>query len=207
MHLYSWRANLSWMDLNILQEKSMNSIIAKRFASQYYFLVLLWAIPGICPPQGLLLVLGILFSCYLSIRHFCYFLSFQIFYYKIVLLTLRPVVSLSSCILHRLISNYFKLFWNVLFCLYCLIQSRYILRFLSFVDIFWFIASISIVRFVHNIALHLALSYLYFDFDFSSRKFLFGFLRGIPILFQSSLASAWVKSFCSVIFACWDICW
>ena len=50
-------------------------------------------------PQGLLRVLAILFSCYFSIRSFYYVLSVSIFYSKVILFSLLPVVRLSSSIL------------------------------------------------------------------------------------------------------------
>ena len=44
--------------------------------------------------------------------------------------------------------NFLPLFWKVLFCLYCLTQSWYLLNLSSFTNIFWFIFSSCIVRHV-----------------------------------------------------------
>ena len=79
------------------------------------------------------------FSCYLSIPLFCYVLSIPIFYSKIVLLPLHPVVTMSSSILW--------LFWNILFWLYYLTLSLYLLTFPSFANIFWFVSLSWIVWF------------------------------------------------------------
>ena len=72
-----------------------------------FFLLLLLASPGVCPPQVLLRVLVILCSCYLSIQLFYYVLSLPIFYSKIVFFPLHPVVSMSSYILYLLFSRIF----------------------------------------------------------------------------------------------------
>ena len=53
-------------------------------------------------PPGLLQVLVIHFSCYLSIRFFYYVLSVSIFYSKIVLFPLHPVVDLSTDFIGRI---------------------------------------------------------------------------------------------------------
>ena len=47
------------------------------------------------------------FSIFLSIRPLCYVLSVSIFYSKIILLPLHPLVGLSSCILHLLVGIIF----------------------------------------------------------------------------------------------------
>ena len=78
-----------------------------------------------------------LFPCYLSIRLFYYALFVPIFCSEIVLFLCYPVVGMSSCILPLHASRIFSLFWNVLFCLYCFIVSRY---FSSFASTFWFIS-------------------------------------------------------------------
>ena len=105
------------------------------------FTVLLWAIPSVL---SLLRVLVILFSCYLLIWSFCCVLSVPTFYSNIVF---PPVVSMSSCILLLLVGRI--LFWKVLFWLYCLILSQYLLGLLSFAKVFWFISVSCILRFVH----------------------------------------------------------
>ena len=80
------------------------------------FWVLLWAISGVFLPRGLLRVLVILFSCYLSIRPFSYVVSVPIFYFKMALIPFNPVVDLPTCILHQLNGNVFVCyFWNMFF--------------------------------------------------------------------------------------------
>ena len=53
----------------------------------------------------------------------------------------HPIVGLSSCILPLLAGSIFSLFWNVLFCLHCLILSRYLFSPFSFASSFCFISS------------------------------------------------------------------
>ena len=69
------------------------------------------AIPSVFPPQNVLRDLVVLFWCYLFIRPFCYVLSVSIFYSKIVLLPLLPVVGTFPFILHlhvgRILFRYF----------------------------------------------------------------------------------------------------
>ena len=76
---------------------------------------------GVCSPQGLLCVQVILFSSDLSIQPVCYAFSVPIFYSKIVLLPLHPIVGMSSCSLHllfgRVFFRYFGLFYFVSHCL------------------------------------------------------------------------------------------
>ena len=64
--------------------------------------------------QSLLWFFSILFSRYLFIQHFCNVLSFFIFYTKILLFLLPPVVDICLCILHRLV-EVSLLFWNISF--------------------------------------------------------------------------------------------
>ena len=77
------------------------------FPIRYFFSVLLWAIPGVFPLHFHRRVLVILFLCYLSIWLFNYFLSVPIFYSKIVLLPLHPIVGMSTWILNFLVSRIF----------------------------------------------------------------------------------------------------
>ena len=63
---------------------------------------------------------------------------------------LTPLERCSQCILQPQLTRqrFFSLFWNVLFCLYCFIQSRYLFSLPSFARNFWFISSISFVLIV-----------------------------------------------------------
>ena len=75
--------------------------------------VLQW-MSGVCLPRGLLGVL-ILFSCYLSIQHFSYILSFTIFYFKIVLFLWVQVADSSLCTFLEYVISLFidiSLFWK-----------------------------------------------------------------------------------------------
>ena len=115
-----------------------------RFPIQYIFFVLIWAIPDVCPPQGLLWVLVILFSCYLPIWPFCYILSVPIFSFKIVLFLLHPIVGSS-----RAFSTYLSVEFSflILECpiLFVLLDTVS-MSFKSFAYIFWFISSSYIDR-------------------------------------------------------------
>ena len=77
----------------------------------------------------------------------CYAFSVPIFCSKIVLLPFHPVVGMSSYIFPLLAGWNFWLFWNVLFCLYCLILSSYLFILPSFASTFWFISLRCIVPF------------------------------------------------------------
>ena len=69
-----------------------------------------------------------------------YVISFPLFYTKIVLLPLQPVVVLSTTILHLLVSRtFFRCFRMSCFVLYCLTLSWYLWSLLSFMYCFWFI--------------------------------------------------------------------
>ena len=77
-----------------------------------------------------------LFLCYLSIRPFCYVLSLSISY------PIKVISFAFGCSLVFVLSpstrwyNFLSLFWQVLFCLYCLVLSRYLLNFPCFATIF-----------------------------------------------------------------------
>ena len=64
--------------------------------------------------------------------------------------------------------EFFSLFWNALFCLYCLTLSRYLLSFPSFTHIFWFISSSCIVRFVCCLVLVFSSQHILMCFSFIS---------------------------------------
>ena len=112
------------------------------------FWVLPIASPVLCFPWGLLRIL-ILLSCYLFIQHFRYLLSVFIFYSKLTLFLLPPVVDLSLCTLNQLVGRiFFYNFGMFCFCLYCLILPYYLLSLPSFANIFWFISSSCAVKLV-----------------------------------------------------------
>ena len=106
------------------------------FSSLVRFCVLPWVNWGVFSPLVLFRVFLTLFTCYLSIRLFCYILFVTIFCSKIVWFPCYPVVGIFS-----------SLFWNVLFCLCCFILSRYLLNFPFLASTFWFISSSCIVCF------------------------------------------------------------
>ena len=68
------------------------------FSNSVLFSGLLRVTLDISSPHGFLRILAILFPCYLSIQLFCHILSVPLFYSKILLLPLYPVVGFSSCI-------------------------------------------------------------------------------------------------------------
>ena len=79
----------------------------KAFSNLVFSWVLLLGGPDLCPPQDLLQVLLILFSCYLSIQHFCCVLFVSIFYSAFVLFLLQLVVDKSKCTLHQIVGRIF----------------------------------------------------------------------------------------------------
>ena len=170
----------------------------------------LCAILSICPPWVHLQVLGILFPSYLSNLLFIYIHSVPIFYTKSILQPLNPVFGFSSRIFHQLVGIIFSLLWNMLFYLYCLTLSRYLLSLSSFANIFWFIFSSSSLRLICCFVLFLLSQHILECFSFLSIfanchsffirpfsqishlcfVFLFGFLRGTPILSLTRFAPA-----------------
>ena len=105
--------------------------------------------------------------------------------------------------------NFLSLFWNVLFYLFCLTLSPFLWSFPSFANIFWFISSNLIVRLDCYFVLVFWSQYILACFFFHSTfaccrsfftspsslisnqgfVFLFGFIRGLPIL--SKGVSSW----------------
>ena len=77
-------------------------------------------IPVVYPRQIHLWDLVIHFSCYLFNRPFYYVLSVPIFYSKIILLPLHPVVGLSSCILNLLVGRIFFSYFGIS-CFICIV--------------------------------------------------------------------------------------
>ena len=116
-----------------------------KFSRSIRFWVLLWAIPGVCPPQVLLQALVILFFMWSSVRPFCYVLSVSILLSEIdfCVCWFALVHSPPTCLY-----NFISLFCNLLFCLHCLTLSSYLLRPPSFANILWFISSSCIVKLV-----------------------------------------------------------
>ena len=130
-------------------------------------------------------------------------------WHQIVLLPLHLVTTLSSCILHRLVSIFFfLLFWNVQCYFFCLVLSRYLLSVSFFANIFGFISSSHIVNLLIYFVLvlsyqHIPLCFLFLGTFACCRTFftcpsslishpgfafLFGFLWGTLILSQISFA-------------------
>ena len=109
------------------------------------YVLLFWlSLPALLPPS-LLRVLDI-FLLFIHLGFLlCSFFSYILL--QNCLFPLHPVVGMFLCILHMLLGlNVFLLFWNVLFCLYNLILSRYLFSIPSLANIFWFIFSSCIVR-------------------------------------------------------------
>ena len=100
----------------------MYPIMTWCFLIRYIFWMLLHVIQGISSPRGLLRVCVIVFPCYLSIQPFWYVLSIPIYNSKIILLSLHPVVCMSSRM--RMLVR-FSLFWKHMFRLNCLNLSWY----------------------------------------------------------------------------------
>ena len=98
-----------------------------------------WARLAVCSPEGLLRAFATLFPCCLSIQLFCYDFSVFVFCSKIFMSLLHLVVVMTSPILPLTVGRIFLcffFFWNVLFCLYCLVLSRYLFSLPSFASIF-----------------------------------------------------------------------
>ena len=124
--------------LNILSNYNYQASFQKfwlMFSNLVTSEVLIKMIQRVYQPQALLWIFIVNSPSYLSIRP--YFLSVPIFCSKIVLFPLHPVVGLHSQTTCRLDLKK-KLFWNILFCWYCLTLSQYLWNVLSFVNIFWF---------------------------------------------------------------------
>ena len=111
--------------------ESMYSIVARSFPVWYILSIALRESRCICA-SGIFSSICNFFSCCSSILLFCYDLSVPIFSSKIVLFPLNPFAGLCQKILHLLATRMFSLFWNVLFCLYCIP---------SIANTFWFISS------------------------------------------------------------------
>ena len=170
----------------------------------------LWVIIGVCPPYNLLQVLVIFFSCYFSIQPFCYVLYIPIFYIKIALLFCIRLFVCPRAFSTNLLVEFLFVFWNGLFCLYCLTLYPYHLCLSSFANIFWFISSSCIVRSVCNFVLVFSFQHILVCFSFFSTfaycwnfftcpyslishpgfVFLFRVLQGTPILSQTYFAPA-----------------
>ena len=75
------------------------------------------------------------FSCYLSNQRFCYVLSVptKLFYFLCIWLLVCHRTFYTN-----LWVEFSFVIWNILFCLYCLTLSRYLLSLPSFANIFWY---------------------------------------------------------------------
>ena len=114
--------------------------------------------------------------------------------------------------------NFFSLFWDIPFCLYCFILSRCLFSLPSFARTFWFISSscivyfncvaflfspqhippffLSLIIFVRGRKFLISISSLIFHPGF---QFLFVFFSRTPILSPTHFAPAWISSFNSVM--------
>ena len=77
-----------------------------------------------------------LFLCYLFIDLFCWDPSVPIFCFKIIC---QPSIRLLDC--PRNFSSYLQIYFLLLFCLYCLVVSKYLFSLPYFASNFWFIFS------------------------------------------------------------------
>ena len=120
-------------------------------------------------------------------------------------------VSLASgcCISPNLLVEFFMLFWNVLFCLYCFTLCRYLFNLSSFASIFWFISSSCIIIFSCVVFFflfqHVSAFFLFVCFrilficvsnriSHSGFDFLFVLFRGTPIFSQTDFAPHLIQS-------------
>ena len=160
-----------------------------------------------------MLLWATLFPC-LSIRLSYYDLTVPIFCFRNVLLSSHPVVSMS---LHLLAGSFLSLFWKHLFCLYCLILSRYLFRLPSFASTFWFIFSSYIICANCVVLLFFSqhiLAFFFYLSIFACRRFLicvssrishpifeflFVFYKGTPIFPLTNFAPSYIRLFNSVI--------
>ena len=88
-------ASLSWMDVNFLKPESIYTVMAWRFPI-WYFLSAALSVYRCIFLSGPFSSHKILFSHYLSIWLFYYVLPFAIFYFRIILPHMHPVVGISS---------------------------------------------------------------------------------------------------------------
>ena len=125
----------------------MYAIMVKSFLIRI-FLVLLWVNRCVFSPSVFLRVLLILFLCCLSIRLFCYLRSHILLQNSFVSSSsVWWYVFVQSPPTPLLAGRFFPVFWNVLFCLYCYIWSRYLFSLPSFNSNFWLISPCCIVCF------------------------------------------------------------
>ena len=93
----------------------------------------------------LLRVFLTLFPYCFPVRLFWYFLLVAIFYSKLFCFP-RIRLLVCSCVISLYLQvDFFSLFWNVLFCLYCFTQSRYLFNHSSFANTCWFISSCIVI--------------------------------------------------------------
>ena len=175
--------------------------------------MLLWAIPGVCPSQGCLRLLVILFSCYLFNRLFCYvffrFLYFtpKLFCFLCILLFICP----------RAFSTYLLVtFESLFFRQYFFYLSLQGLSDLSAVLFFVFFLYLYISAHVHFFfSIHNILSCFFFLNIFACCHklftgpsslishpgfvFLFEFLKETTILSQTNFALAYISPFSFVM--------
>ena len=122
-------------------------------------------IPGVCLCVYLSVswqVLAILYSCCSSTQPSYYVLSIPISCTKTLFFPLHPFLSLSLSIIDQFDRILFLL-WKVLFYLYYLTLSRYLLSLLSFAKIFWYISS-CIVTLIYCSVVSFQCIVMYFSF-------------------------------------------
>ena len=96
----------------------------------------------------LLWALLILLSYCLFMRLFCYVSGCHILVKKVFGFSCIRLLLCFRVISSHLLVEFFSLFWNVLFCLYCFTLCRYLFNISSFVTTFWFISASCTVIFL-----------------------------------------------------------
>ena len=145
------------------------------------------------------------FPCYLSIWHFCYVLPVPVFFSKIVLLPLHPIIGLSWCFLLEIVGKIFFRYFEMSYFVYIAGLCLGIFKF-SFLSPVSYDLYPQILLF--DLAAVLALSFFLVPFPFliifhccrnffiwvpnlishPGFEFLFVFLWEIPILPQTNFA-------------------
>ena len=157
--------------VEFLEPETIYSIRAWRFPVWYFFSVILSKSTYISAfgPSSSLIILLIRSVFSLCFFFFLLYFSPKSFGFSYIYL-LYVFVSSPTCW-----ENFFSLFWNVLFCLYCFTLCRYLFNLLSFSNTLWFISSSCFVIFscvaFSFLCLHVPVSSLCFIIFACIRRF------------------------------------
>ena len=142
------------------------------------------------------------FPCYLCIRLFCYFSLFLYLSY-LCLLPLHLVISVSLCILPVRADRIFvRSFYNILFCLYCLILSPNFFVICSYIcPTFVCFPCIQLLVYLCVFFPYVLIEFLFVLFTISSFVFIVWFCL---LIFSSSFVInfCFISASCIVCFAC-----